>query len=229
MNDKLKTLRTLINEYFSLRDLKDVAFDLGIEPDSLRHNTKPEFTLDLISHLGQAEKLTELVDYLKELRQGVAWPNVTAADFDPAHFEPQSPSVTHVHIGDTISMSGDFRGSIVNMKSTLTHVQQSIGRIPHGEDSDKAELARLITELTDVLEAIPPARAAPLADDVEAVAQTSKTLVDLANEEDPNATMLQLTGNMLKQAAEKLVSITPAVLSIATNIVATIHKITSAA
>ena len=188
MNEKLKTLRKLINKHFSLRDLKDVAFfEFGIEPDSLRHSTKPEFTLDLISYLGHAERLTELVDYLKELRQSVTWPDITAADFNPTYFEPAPPVVTHihgdVHTGDKINMSGDFRGAMVNVKSTLTDVQQSIGRAPHGEDSEKVALTRLITELTNMLDTLPATHTDQLANQVEAVAHIANALADLANDQ----------------------------------------------
>ena len=233
MNQILKTLRTMIETYFSLNDLKSLAFDFGLDADSLHHSTKPEFVIDLINHFGREGKLTELVAYLKEERKGVAWPDVTANNFEPIQAEGHAPVVTHIHgdinMGDKITMSGDFRGAIVNMKSTMTAVQQSIGGLPHGKDIDKADLTRLIEELAHTLEAIPLPHTEALAGNIDAVVQISKSLVDLASEEKLNNTMLVLTGDMLKMASNNLVANAPTVVRLTTQIVTTIHKITGVA
>ena len=43
-------------------------------------------------------------------------------------------------MSDRFEMSGDFRGAIVNIKSTLSNVQQSIGDIRSQDATTKAEL-----------------------------------------------------------------------------------------
>jgi hypothetical protein len=51
-------------------------------------------------------------------------------------------------MGDKISLSGDFRGAVVNIKSTLTNVQQSVGEIRSEDESTRKELEKLIGELS---------------------------------------------------------------------------------
>lgn len=122
--------------------------------------------------------------------------------------------------GDTFNMSGDFRGANINIKSRLEDVTQTIGTLPKADSSAKAELEQLIQELNDVLQEIPEEKS----EAAEAVAQSAEMLVKKAAEEEPNKTMIQITGEGLKQAAQNLADVTPAVLTIATQIVATVSK-----
>jgi hypothetical protein len=124
-------------------------------------------------------------------------------------------------MGDTFNMSGDFRGAIVNIKSTLRDVQQSVGDIRTQDGASKAELRQLIQQLSEALEKAPP----PKAEAAQAVAETAKSLVDQAAAPKPNKTMLQITGEGLKQAAQNLADVMPAVLAISTQIVAAITRL----
>lgn len=130
------------------------------------------------------------------------------------------------HEGDNISI-GDIsnvqglaigRGASVS----LTNVQQTVGSMPASDNSEKEKLQSLIKQLEEALATVPQAHS----DDVEAVSQTTEALVNMAAEEKPNKTMLQITGEGLKQAAKNLAEITPDVLTIATSIVGTIIKLT---
>jgi hypothetical protein len=123
--------------------------------------------------------------------------------------------------GDTFNMSGDFRGANVNVKSHLENVQQTINALPHGDAESKAELQRLIVELNDALQEAPPEKA----EEAEAVAQMAETLVETAAAENPNKTMLQISGEGLKQAAENIKGVLPAVVGIATQIVTAVAKL----
>jgi len=127
-------------------------------------------------------------------------------------------------MGDRYNMSGDFRGAIVNIKSTLTNVQQSVGDIRAGDEKDKEELQKLIGELNDALQKVPESRA----EDAVAVAQTTESLVEQAKTEHPNRTMLRITGQGLKQAASNLAEVMPTVVTIASQIVMTIGRLTGA-
>jgi ElaB/YqjD/DUF883 family membrane-anchored ribosome-binding protein len=122
--------------------------------------------------------------------------------------------------GDTFNMSGDFRGSHVIIKSTLTNVTQTIGALPDAEPSIKAELETLVAQLNDALQEVPDDKA----EEAEAVAQSAEALVEAAAEDKPNKTMVQITGEGLKQAAQNLADIAPTVLSIAMQIVAAVSK-----
>jgi ElaB/YqjD/DUF883 family membrane-anchored ribosome-binding protein len=118
-------------------------------------------------------------------------------------------------------MSGDFRGANVTIKSTLTNVTQTIGSLSDAEASTRAELEELVRTLNDALQQAPDDKA----EEAEAVAQYAQVLVEKAAEEKPNKTMVQITGRGLKQAAKNLADVTPTVLSIATQIVATVSKL----
>ena len=124
-------------------------------------------------------------------------------------------------MSDTFNLSGDFRGAIVNIKSTLRDVEQTVGDIRTQDGASKAELQQLIQQLSQALEKAPPQQA----EAAQAVAETAKSLVDQAAAAKPNKTMLQITGEGLKQAAQNLADVMPTVLTIATQIVATVVRL----
>jgi hypothetical protein len=125
-------------------------------------------------------------------------------------------------MADRFDMSGDFRGAIINIKSTLTSVQQSVGDIHSDNETARKELESLIGQLSEALQKVP----AEHQEEAQAVAETAKVLVDTAKAEKPNKTMLQISGEGLKQAAQNLTEVMPAVLTIAGQIVMTITKLT---
>ena len=125
-------------------------------------------------------------------------------------------------MSDTFNLSGDFRGAIVNIKSTLREVQQSVGDIRTQDSAAQADLKALIQQLSQALEKAPPQQE----EAAQAVAQTAQSLVQQAAVEKPNKTMLRITGEGLKQAAQNLADVMPTVLTIATQIVATITRLT---
>ena len=123
---------------------------------------------------------------------------------------------------DRFSMSGDFRGAFINIKSTLTNVQQSIGDISTDDPDTRKELEKLIEQLNDALQKLPGEKQ----DDAQAVAETAKALVDVAKAEKPNKTMLEITGEGLKKAAQNLSDVMPVLLPLASQIVMTVMKLT---
>jgi septal ring factor EnvC (AmiA/AmiB activator) len=123
---------------------------------------------------------------------------------------------------DQFSMSGDFRGAFINIKSTLTNVQQSIGDISTDDLDTRKELEKLIEQLNDALQKIPVEKQ----EDAQAVAETAKALVDVAKSEKPNKTMLEITGDGLKKAAQNLADVMPIVLPLAGQIVTAVTKLT---
>ena len=125
---------------------------------------------------------------------------------------------------DRYNMSGDFRGAIINIKSTLTNVQQSVGEIQTGDQEARKELEQLIGQLSEALEKVPEENQ----EQAQAVAETAKVLVDTAKAETPNKTMVQITGEGLKQAAQNLVEVMPAVVTIAGQIALTVAKLVGA-
>ena len=126
-------------------------------------------------------------------------------------------------MSDTFRMSGDFRGAILNIKSTLKNVQQVVGEIHTGDEDAKKELVSLFEKLSNELEKTPVEKK----DEAQAVAETAKILVDQAKAPQPNRTLLQITGEGLKAAAKNLAEVIPSILPIATQIVMSIGKMTA--
>jgi len=125
-------------------------------------------------------------------------------------------------MADRFNMSGDFRGALINIKSTLTNVQQSIGDIHSSDETARKELETLIGQLSEALQNIPAERQ----EEAQAVAETAKVLVDTAKAEKPNKTMLQISGEGLKQAAQNLADVMPTVANIAGRIVLAVINLT---
>ena len=124
-------------------------------------------------------------------------------------------------MGDKISLSGDFRGAVVNIKSTLTNVQQSVGEIRSEDESTRKDLEKLIGDLSEALQNAPEENQ----EQAEAVAVTAKSLVDAAKVEKPDKALLQISGEGLKQAAQNLAGVMPTVVQIATQIVMAVTKL----
>lgn len=124
-------------------------------------------------------------------------------------------------MSDTFNLSGNFDGAIINIKSTLRNVTQTVNTLPGADESTKAELARLIEQLNEALQKVPSEKA----EDAEAVADSAKALVDAANKPKPNKATLQITADGLKKAAENIAAVTPAVVGLATQIVAAVFKL----
>ena len=117
-------------------------------------------------------------------------------------------------MGDKVEFSGDFRGAIVNFKSTLTDVRQSVKAVPMADAAEKEELERLVVELSAALESL----SADKGELAEALARQTQGLIEEAKKEQPNKTMLGISANGLKQAAETVADVAPNVLRVATQI-----------
>ncbi len=124
-------------------------------------------------------------------------------------------------MADRINMSGDFRGAVVNIKSTLTNVQQSVGDIRTDDQNARQELETLIGQLSEALQKVP----AKNHEHAEAVAETAKALVDTAKAEKPNRTLVQVTAQGLKLAAQNLADVMPGVVTLATRIAVIVSNI----
>lgn len=127
-------------------------------------------------------------------------------------------------MADKFTMSGDFRGAVINIKSTLTNVQQSVGEMHGGDEATRQELEKLIGALSEALQSLPAANQ----EQAEAVAETAKALVEAASVEKPNKTILQISSEGLKQAAQTLAGVMPSVATIASQIVLTVARLTGA-
>jgi len=123
--------------------------------------------------------------------------------------------------GDQFNMSGNFSGAILNIKSELSNVSQSIGAMPNADQASKNELKQLIDRLSAALQQAPADRE----DDATAVAETAKQLVEQAGKEKPNKTIVQITAEGLKSAAANIAAVLPAVLPIAEQIATLVRRL----
>lgn len=126
--------------------------------------------------------------------------------------------------GDTYNLSGDFRGAVVNIRSTLTHVQQTVGALPHGGASEKEELRALLDRLSQALEQAAPEKG----EEAEAVALQAERLVQEAAKVRPNRSFLKITGQGLVDAARAVATTGPQLLDLAERIAATVAHIVGA-
>lgn len=126
-----------------------------------------------------------------------------------------------VHTGDTITMSGNFSGSNVNVKSTLTNVTQTIGTLPDTSQGDKQKLEQLVQQLHALLQQAPPTQAAT----ADEVAEATEILINTAAAETANKTMIKMLGDGLKQAAQRLKDDLPQIVDITANIVTIVSAV----
>src|SRR5512140_382895 len=129
-------------------------------------------------------------------------------------------------MGDHIEIKGNFNNVVLNVKSTMTNVKQSVGSMADVDEDGRKELTELIEKLTQALEQMPPS----LKDQTEAVATSAQIFVEQAKVAKPSKAMLHLTGDGLKKAAENLAevapaAIAPAVITIAAQVVAAVIRL----
>lgn len=122
--------------------------------------------------------------------------------------------------GDNYDFKGakiDNRGGVFGVGSTQSDIRINITtNVPaQANDDQKAELEALLTKLQAELEEVKTQKP----QEAEAVAKLNNSLIEEASKENPNPTLLQVTGEGLKQAAQNLVDIAPQIGVIAGKIV----------
>jgi uncharacterized caspase-like protein len=126
--------------------------------------------------------------------------------------------------GDQFNMSGNFSGAILNIKSTLTNVSQSIGTAPGGDAGAKAQLQQLIEQLSAELQKVP----AEQVGEAEQAAKRAESAVAEATKPNPDKDDVEYSLSRLKKAAENIAGVLPTVLPIATQIADTLRKMIGA-
>ncbi len=117
------------------------------------------------------------------------------------------------YMGDNILFDGN-KNMVVNLKSQLENVQQSIQNFP-AESSEKVELEKLIAQLHKELEKVPEEKA----DYIKHIATSTNVLLEEAQKPEPNKVGLQITGEGLIKAAEALTTVAPKALDLVKKIV----------
>jgi len=128
---------------------------------------------------------------------------------------------TYEHPSSVHVLSGDFRGAILNINSTLNRSSQSVRNAPNTDENIKEELISLLDELKKVLSETPPEKA----DSAEAIAWAAETLIEEKMSEKTNPIKIEITKDGLLKAASNIATIMPTVVVIAEKIIAIIDKI----
>lgn len=126
--------------------------------------------------------------------------------------------------GDQFTMSGNFSGAILNIKSILSNVSQSIGAAPGGDTASKANLQALIEQLSAELQKVPAEHAA----DAEQLAKRTESAVAEATKATPDKEDAEYSLSRLKKAAENIAAVLPTVLPIATQIADVVRRMIGA-
>jgi hypothetical protein len=178
-------------------------------------------------NLSLGESLTDSIKKL-DIRRNVLRKIINCLNMikSPNQFDRigQLPQVTiNISEGNQDIMTENYNigpGSIVSIKSRLENVTQNIDAIPNADQATKDELKKLLEDLTSTLQTAKPENAREAA----AVAKTAERLVSDAGEEQSDKSMVQISADGLKKAAQNIASVLPEVLPIATKIITTIIK-----
>jgi hypothetical protein len=123
-------------------------------------------------------------------------------------------------MGDEIHISGNYQNVNLSVKSTLTNVQFTAGAMPTIDEAARQDLQQSLEQLSKALEQIP----ASLKEQGEAVASATQLLVDTANADKPNKTMIEITGDGLKKAAMNLAGVAPTIVAIAGQVLSAVLR-----
>jgi hypothetical protein len=123
-----------------------------------------------------------------------------------------------LEMGDRVHI-GSITNSNFNWKSRLDNVTQQVGASPSLDEGAKAQLTRLLTELSQKLERAPEDQR----DEAEAVGDAAEEYVKKATAAKPNKKSLEISGKGLLEAAKAIADVVP----IATGIISTVTNFVS--
>ncbi|CUS04351.2 putative WD-40 repeat protein [Candidatus Promineifilum breve] len=104
---QLRTLRKQMVASFSLDELRDLCFDLGVRDDNLSGDTIDAKTTALLEYLNQRHLLVELITHLNFIRPNVVWP---LEELSEPH-EPPYKGLSYFNENDATIFFG--RGKII--------------------------------------------------------------------------------------------------------------------
>lgn len=231
----LATLQDLLTSAFSRDELADLCLRLGVNFDSLPAAGLEAQARELVLLLARQERLPALLAALRAERPNVDWPPVPPGYRPPAAapapaaggFTIGTVTADNLIIGNDAQMtvrygprydlSGDFRGALLNIESTLRDTRQTIESLPVADDA-RAALIRLVGRLDRALQTTPPDRARQAAE----VADITKELAEAAGAARPRPAVIHALSDELRRAAAALAEAVPAAPDIAGQIAAAV-------
>lgn len=128
-----------------------------------------------------------------------------------------------------ITISGHVQGAMVNIGGqtnvqgnvtiSISHMQQSIDKLP--EEDHKADITRLVEQLQNALQKLPGS----YQQEAQDVARRTDELLSEAAQDKPDKESIEFKAGKLKQVAEKIKAVAPAVIEIATQIIVQVSKL----
>lgn len=228
--------------YFDRAELADLCLRLGVNFDSLPDASLGAQARELILLLARQERLPEMLAALRAERPTIDWPPVPpdyrppAASLSPGEADSSrqnkynigTVNAGNLAIGDWATLnvnnfSGDFRGAMVNVQSTLRDTRQAVEALPAADDAARADLIRLIGQLERTLHATPPGREM----EAEEVAEMARELVEAAGADKSSRATVRRLGAGLKEAAGALADALPSIVEIAARIATVVGSLPS--
>lgn len=114
-----------------------------------------------------------------------------------------------------IIISGDLRGAIVNLNSSLTSVTQIVNESPIINERDKEQLTELVTALKNEVKLLSPDHY----EQAETIVEYTERAASQLKKQSPNRRILQLDLEGLEKAASTVEKIAPAIFRTAIAIV----------
>ncbi|GAB4443706.1 MAG: hypothetical protein Kow00120_13180 [Anaerolineae bacterium] len=201
---------TIRGRFFAFGLIGHEGLDIEMEPGNLwKHELVEQDDIDVFVHNGFIfPKGKEGYTFN---RQEII--NAVANNFEmPAQATGGMAINVHGNVGP---------GAVVGSGSVHAHTivgGDLIQGIPGADQAQKDELAELIAQLNQMLKQAPAAHV----EEAEAVAATAESLLAEAGKDKPNKTLLRVTSDGLKAAAENLEAVVPGVVRIAVSIVSAI-------
>ena len=131
----------------------------------------------------------------------------------------------NIHIGGSVQGGNVNIGGTQTFKGNVTvsmgDLSANIGAIPNADADQKAELAKLVTQLQEALKSVP----AEKKEDAEKIAKRTQELVEEAGAAKPDGEAIEAKANLLKKAAENIQGALPVVFGIAGSIIGLIGKL----
>ncbi len=117
-------LRQAMTDRFSLQEIKDICFDLGIDADSLDSTTKGTLVRELLARLEQRNGRVTLIAWLRANRPDTDWP-------DPFSSEPDSSETATPREQATVAPA--VPAAPLAVLTITSPIQMELVRIPAGE------------------------------------------------------------------------------------------------
>jgi hypothetical protein len=121
----------------------------------------------------------------------------------------------------SISIGGQVSGQNVVIGGTQTvhgDLSIAVGALPNASDDGRESLEAQVAQLISALQGVPADRT----EDVQDVRMATQDAITEAGQENPDGEQLRRRGRAIVRAAQRLADIAPAVLTLATQIAATV-------